>query len=659
MRSEARPDRPMAVEPWRDDCRRLTEVARQVPLQQLAQISKIMMADDKSTRTRRWEMTQMLAGTAATLTPYGELTQRLDMDGRPGPEYINPFALLFQLCTVSVDFATILKSCCKGGRARAIFYADETRPGNALRPDKGRSLQCLYWTLAEFPHWFRSRRCGWFVFATVLSKDVIAMPGGVSGLLRKMMHVFWSTSGWNFHTVGIRLPGEFLLRGSFMCMLGDEKAIKEMWGLKGASGTKPCCWCKNVVGRMHVDRMDPYFVHHTWGTRFDMHTPESWTDILTTLEHHVAYSNKGHVDNLCQVFGIGYNAETVSFDPHLRKFANPKTGTYWDWMHCIVGSGGVLQYEANALVYNLKQEGISPADLDGFASHVKWPRFVTGLTRDFFQGRFVDRADAHVHAFASEMFLVSDVLACFIVKVLKPGNLLPEHCQCFKLIRDVIDILRLGDEAVQHVEPLRRIIAAHHSAFMRLYPECAKPKLHYLFHIPDCLANTGVNVACFAPERKHREVKRIANHTFAWIGSHVLRRMLHETLADILQEHAVHEVHLQGPVRELPQLSSTLGVDMILGAKAAVLARGEVRVRDLLLFNMGDKDAVGFACYFVWCKRRCSTEMHFVHVEMLQQAEPKVWSLRDPRPMLVDLQLVRVAVPYFIVGECVEPILPD
>ena len=77
-------------------------------------------------------MTQML-------TPYGELIQRLDMGGRPGPEYINPFALLFQLCTVSVAFATFLKSCCKGGRVRVIIYADETRPGNALRPD----LQCL------------------------------------------------------------------------------------------------------------------------------------------------------------------------------------------------------------------------------------------------------------------------------------------------------------------------------------------------------------------------------------------------------------------------------------------------------------------------------------------------------------------------------------
>ena len=93
----------------------------------------------------------MLAGTAATLTPYGELIQRLDMDGRPGPEYINPFALLFKLCTVNVAFATFLKSCCKGGRARVIIYADETRPGNVLRPDKGRALQCLYWTLAEFP----------------------------------------------------------------------------------------------------------------------------------------------------------------------------------------------------------------------------------------------------------------------------------------------------------------------------------------------------------------------------------------------------------------------------------------------------------------------------------------------------------------------------
>jgi hypothetical protein len=49
-----------------------------------------------------------------------------------------------------------------GGMGRLALYFDEVKPGNVLRPDKGRSLQCVYWTLLDLPDWFRSRGYGWF-----------------------------------------------------------------------------------------------------------------------------------------------------------------------------------------------------------------------------------------------------------------------------------------------------------------------------------------------------------------------------------------------------------------------------------------------------------------------------------------------------------------
>ena len=46
-----------------------------------------------------------------------------------------------------------------------------------------------------------------------------------------------------FAKVGVRCfasGGEFVLRARFACIVADEKAIKETWSCKGASGTKMC-----------------------------------------------------------------------------------------------------------------------------------------------------------------------------------------------------------------------------------------------------------------------------------------------------------------------------------------------------------------------------------------------------------------------------------
>ena len=70
--------------------------------------------------------------------------------------------------------------------------------------------------------------------------------------------------GWSMERIGVKLEcssGEFVLQSTFGCLLADEKGIEECLSLKGSSGSKPCCFCRNVLGRADLFDHHPYFVH--------------------------------------------------------------------------------------------------------------------------------------------------------------------------------------------------------------------------------------------------------------------------------------------------------------------------------------------------------------------------------------------------------------
>jgi len=221
-------------------------------------------------------------------TPYGKLikTFNLDIAGKSiTVPYINPFAFLYHMCACVAAFGDLLRNCIFGD-GTIIMYSDEIKVGNVLRPDDGRAMECIYWTILQLPDWFRSRQHGWFSFLQIRSKYVAKLPGGMAFLWKKVLAIFFG-EGWNFEKVGVRCPtssGFFIFRARFGAFLEDEKAIKETWSVKGASGTKPCLWCKNVVGRMTCNR-GGYLTHFSWGTPrdFDRHTDESFEEIVMIL----------------------------------------------------------------------------------------------------------------------------------------------------------------------------------------------------------------------------------------------------------------------------------------------------------------------------------------------------------------------------------------
>ena len=66
------------------------------------------------------------------------------------------------------------------------------------------------------------------------------------------------------------------------------------------------------------------------------------------------------------------------------------------------------------------------AAFDNFAAQMVWPKKAAAWPKNYFQKRLVDEDDAHLKAFASELFQYMDILHMLIHVVVRPANLLQE-----------------------------------------------------------------------------------------------------------------------------------------------------------------------------------------------------------------------------------------
>ena len=309
-----------------------------------------------------------------------------------GKDFVNPLALLSTLTANRPALGDLLRSTQGAGQLTVVLYADEAKPGNVLRPDTGRAQLCVYWTILELPDWFKSRDCGWWFCLACPCKLLGQVPGGLSLLFARVLDTFFgkSTSVLGCFSSGVHCHcsgGTFVLKATMGPLLADEKAIKEAFSLKGASGTKPCFQCQNVIGHCSPEEVprDGWLVHNSCAepARFVPHTPATFQVMVSNLHSARASERK----KLGQLYGLGYTPWGVLWQPAWMGQISPITHCSWDWMHCLVASGGVAQYELNALCCELQGQGISLSSLDRFASMWHLPRSRPCLARDFFSER--------------------------------------------------------------------------------------------------------------------------------------------------------------------------------------------------------------------------------------------------------------------------------
>jgi hypothetical protein len=163
--------------------------------------------------------------------------------------------------------------------------------------------------------------------------------------------------------------------------------------------------------------------------------------------------------------GLNFSPDGIVFDRSLWRIFGPVSSTIWDWMHCLVASGGAGQYAVNGFCLHVRQHGVSLEDLDKFASTLRGGnrKFSAPLKKTWFQDRVVTDTPSqahHVKGFAGECLTAVAVLSYHMLSAISHDPLPPVLRLVVALLIAPVTLilihLRLALLRIIHPPPLHR-----------------------------------------------------------------------------------------------------------------------------------------------------------------------------------------------------------
>ena len=576
------------------DVRDLVAQGRQTKTS-LAETLKLLKSQGKLTEevTKR-QITEACSFHSKQETPYGPVVQRLEL-GLSGLKYlnvVNPFAYLYYLSTISQSFSELMHDCCKGGHPlRLIIYADEMNPGNPFRPEKSRTLQCVYWAFADWPSHVLSRTFSWLVLFTMRSTMVEKIPGGMSYMCRLMLRCFFQEQGHSMDR-GIMLTfnnESFLVTAVFAGFLCDLKGHKENTEWKGTGANVCCLSCANVDKRLLGS-------HDANVVGLDCHDPSKFIrrddqDVFILIDELTELSRdapRRTQEQLSTEYGFNVCPNGLLLDLSLRGLYKPVSHFLTDWMHTMVGDGVANSILGEGL-HILADAGYSSQSVRDFMMQctlpVKYGKARSEWLRDA-------RIKLHtLTSFAGIVLTVVPILYLYMRFFCQGDDRVNAFFQCLELLHIVCGILATGADApMKHLATLRVLIPRLHAAYVELGFRC-KPKIHHMHHILDTMEWLGKCISCFVTERKHREVKDASIHVY--------RHMEQTVLADVVNKHCQQIISGKDLFSRiiLVEPRRCKNQDQYLTARRAVLDCGTVQRGDVVFFN--DKTCGLVQAFFV------------------------------------------------------------
>ena len=460
-----------------------------------------------------------VAAHAKSSTPYGLVVQSMDIGDGVMWDFINPFALIYHLTSISTAFSEFFHEAVHRARGelQVLIYGDEFVPGNPNRVDKGRSLMSYYYSFLSFPTYMLNMCQGWFVFGELRNKLLKETDecSGHGAMVALMLKTFFVDGVSNF-TKGFRYIYRGALvtaRGVFRGIIGDEKGLKEMYDIKGQAGWKSCISCKNVFNFIHKDG-------HT-STEWDVglncadrsrFKPLSNRKVQRLVDRLIEGTDRHDVE---MQSGINYNPLGVLFCPELRNIVRIGDHYIRDWQHTLA-SHGCMSAQVGGVMAALKKLNIPWVESEAFSQKCHEPKSAKTFNSELFSSKYVEKE--YVKAFAGEMLSMVPRLFLFLWthRLLPKFSKLGEHIKCLGQLLKIQSIL-------QHYKDCdARVAAMFQSAvdtwallYVRLYAFVVKIKFHHMFaHLHDDLVRLGKVIGCFAMERKHKDVKRHVVHVF-------------------------------------------------------------------------------------------------------------------------------------------------
>ena len=495
------------------------------------------------------------------LTPYGPLLTSVEVEAQlEEPESgkttirkqtlhcVQPAALLWYLARTSVEFARLLQStfeqspCSPMEHWKLIFYTDDVGAGNPLRHLQARKTTVAYWTFQQFGMDCLGSTRFWFLCCLCRTDTVRTLVGKMGAFAKTCLRLFKPfEAGVQLQLVlGQAEPVRQMCFASLKVILGDEAALKDCMEFKGASATLLCPLCRNVLSSnsslLEFDTSGTMVsATCTDWSQIELHTDESIREVLNFLKEKKDTCNQSQFKKVQQLCGFNWEPDGLLNCPELA--IPPMSVLMYDWMH-IFFVGGLWNVEMGLLVEALGSVGYKQSDLHKELQLWKWPsslssRGVTG------QKTFVKKQSGDVRCSASKGLSLYSVIRFILNEKLKEGKMdgIEAAVQSYFRLARVVDLLQGLKSGKTKASELENGVIAHLRAFLYAYGTSRWiPKHHYSFHLGRLLNRHKGLIACFALERKHKDVKRYAScntNTWASFDRSVLRDALVDQLEDL------------------------------------------------------------------------------------------------------------------------------
>ena len=349
------------------------------------------------------------------------------------------------------------------------------------------------------------------------------------------------------------------------------RSIQEAFNSKGPNGSKPCLSCKNVVQFAEVAGHSYLVGIDAHPRYFDRATDDDAASMVDCLRRIAESGRKKDLEKTEQALGLNYHPEGLLFQSHLSPHVKAVSGWHRDWMHVFLVSG-VCNILLQQTIIALRREGVMPNDLATFFGQFRLPKAWGCVDPEWFSkariGRVAEDKDGW-KGFASELLTIWPILRCFMDKAIEPSGRLPRHVQCVRLMDRILRLASSGPKtAAEHIGVLEAMMADFAAVYREEFADLIKPKFHHMHHLADHARNIGVLLSCFPSERKHKQTKALANHTFRHFETALTADLLNQQLC-LAREGVVYRAQYL----ERPRFLEALG---IYAATTAKLRCGQV-----------------------------------------------------------------------------------
>lgn len=393
----------------------------------------------------------------------------------------------------------------------------------------------------------------WFEVGVARVVTVKAFEGGLSAFVKNLLeHAFFNSSSHDVSKAGVGVT--LLCNGrrkhlwmELRYVVADEAALHYIYCCKGSAGIKCCMNCSNIFNYGYRDRKfvedDPtgtnrYHTTHEFNALV-LHTSESIDVLWNTLKaaKDAAAPNFGELEKR---LGWNYDVNCVMHDPVFRKRIDPVSRVTWDPMHCFFVSG-VFNHCAGRLMKAMQTAKVNTLGVENYFKAWKHPRaYANGKQNNVAAVFAPERLKqsliiSSLKCTASDALGVFPILALFCCSMLSDESIGP-HCQCFLKLALVLGRWQRAARRLTTAHDFRDAIVDFLQCYATLYGcEAMTIKFHYILHLP---MQWDRILSCWVHERKHRSIKRFADHVqnlkSSWENS-VLREVTGAHLSRLIE----------------------------------------------------------------------------------------------------------------------------